>query len=50
MKDKVSKIVLRYSNGGEIRCMMVLKDGTELEVPAPGKEMSCQKKKIFSKK
>ena len=32
-RDDVEKYVLRYAKTGETRCMMVLKDGTEFEVP-----------------
>ncbi len=32
-KSDVKKYVLRYAKTGETKCMMILKDGTEFEVP-----------------
>ena len=32
-RDDVEKYVLRYAKTGETKCMMILKDGTEFEVP-----------------
>lgn len=32
-RDDVDKYVLRYARSGEAKCIMVLKDGTEFEVP-----------------
>lgn len=33
MKEQVEKFVLRRAKVGETKCIMILKDGTEFEVP-----------------
>ena len=36
--NDVEKYQLRYAKGEEVKCMMILKDGTEFEVPIFRKE------------
>ena len=49
MGDKVEKMVLRYAKEGEIKCIMILKDGTEFEVPIMREAIDGKRKRFSGK-